>query len=301
MRYEKEKPPLTGEEHITLLESRGLIIEDKERALRYLKTVGYYRLTGYMFHLQSRDGSHTFIDNVTFGNIISHYQFDKQLRGLTLEYLERIEVAFRALLTDTFSVVHGFFWYENEELYSNKDACHKAIQEVSSRFKDQNELFLRKFAAKYENSLPPSNMAMEVLTFGNLSKVYEALSNNTEKQSIAGDFNLVSSHLSSWMRYLTIIRNICAHHTRLWNRRTTANNFQVPSRKGRGFVGSVPETFNRTYYGTAAVIDRLLFSFNPQNRFIEKLVNLLDEYPEAEPWRMGFPVDWRQNAVWLNK
>jgi abortive infection bacteriophage resistance protein len=71
-----EKPPLLPEQHLVLLKERGLIIPDEQRVLNYLKNVGYYRLTGYMFHLQSNDGSHTFHDQISFDHIAHHYQFD---------------------------------------------------------------------------------------------------------------------------------------------------------------------------------------------------------------------------------
>ena len=77
MKY--NKTPLTSEQYLELLKSRGLIVNDEQRALKYLENIGYFRLTGYMFHLQSRDGNHTFLKSVSFEDIIQIYQFDKKL------------------------------------------------------------------------------------------------------------------------------------------------------------------------------------------------------------------------------
>lgn len=87
MKYTKK--PETPEQCCLILKERGIIINDQDRAIKYLRNVGYFRLTGYMFHLQSKDGNHTFIDGTKFEDIIALYQFDKKLRGVISEYLER--------------------------------------------------------------------------------------------------------------------------------------------------------------------------------------------------------------------
>src|SRR5690606_24837614 len=87
-----------------------------------LENVSYYRLSGYMFHLQDKDNSSNFIDNVEFGDIINLYTFDKKLRGIFLEYLERIEVSFRTRVLNTYSVLHGFYWYlDPSNFIDNRD------------------------------------------------------------------------------------------------------------------------------------------------------------------------------------
>ena len=132
MKY--EKPPLSADDHINLLSNRGLSIPDIDKAKRYLANIGYYRLTGYMYHLQERDGSHMFKTNVEFDNIISHYHFDKELRLLISDYLERVEVALRARLIDKFCMAHGFFWYTNEDLYGDQTVYDAVNEEIEDRY-----------------------------------------------------------------------------------------------------------------------------------------------------------------------
>ncbi|MDC8000114.1 Abi family protein [Aequorivita todarodis] len=297
MKYEKQ--PKTVEEHIEVLIKRGLNIPRPARAKIYLRNIGYYRLTGYMYHLQENDGSHEFKAKVSFNDIILHYQFDKKLRALTIEYLERIEVALRARLTDYFAVNYGFFWFNQVDLYDDKDIYRLINTEIAERFENPQELFLKSFKAKYTlESIPPSNMALEVLSLGKLARLYKGLSNNVEKMTIAKDFGLPSSVLSTWFIYLNNVRNICAHHGRLWNRGITADRPTIPTRKQYSFNGNLPNDFNRSFYGVTAMIDRLLLNINPNNRFVENVVNLIDDYASINTRFMGFPDNWRENAAW---
>lgn len=297
MRYTKD--PRTPEQHIELLKERGLSFKDESRAVRCLKNIGYYRLTGYMYHQQSRDGEHNFFEGTEFNDIILHYQFDKKLRGIVSEYLERIEVALRSRLTDCYSLSHGFFWYDQKELYQNLAVYDNIALEIRENFQDPQELFLKAFKSKYvEESIPPSNMAMETLSFGKLARLYGGLKNDEEKQKIAEDFNLPSTVLTSWLIYLANVRNVCAHHSRLWNKRVTADRPTIPSRRKYKFNGSLPQNFNTTSYGVFSLIHRLLQAFNPDNSFIEKIEILIEEYPVIETGKMGFPEDWKTNSTW---
>lgn len=295
MRY--TKTPFTVDQHIQLLKSRGLNILDEERAAKYLSNIGYFRLSGYMYHLQK--DLHQFIEEVTFNDVILYYKFDKELRSLVLEYLERIEIALRAKLNDKYSLNHGFYWYTQYGLYDDKTVYDAINEKVRDRFENPQERFLKSFKNKYTSeSLPPSNMAMEVLTLGKLSRLYKGLSNNEEKAEIAKEFNLPSTILSTWFMSMANVRNICAHHSRLWNRKITAYPPKIPSRKKYQFNGVLPNDFNTTSYGVISMIDRLLNEINSNNTFVDKFVGLIEKYPLVNMRFMGFPEDWKDNPAW---
>jgi len=294
MRY--EKPALSIDQQIELLKGRKLVIKDNARAKKYLSNIGYFRLTGYMFHLQ--DASNNFLEGATFDEVIKLYQFDKKLRAILSEYLERIEVALRAKLTNKYSINHGFFWFTNLELYEDKDIYNSINLEIRDKFEKAQEQFLKSFKNKYpKESMPPSNMALEVLTLGKLCRLYKGLINKDEKLEIAKEFNLPSTILSEWFIYLTNIRNACAHHSRLWNRKFAADRPTIPSREKYKFNGDIPTDFNTTIYGVIALIDRLLASFNPENTFTKKIEELIEQC-SVNPGFMGFPKNWNTNAVW---
>lgn len=296
------KPPFSVNQHIELLKSRGLDIPDEAKAFQHLSNIGYFRFTGYMYHLRDRNTrSHQFIDGISFDDIIGHYQFDKKLRILIFDYMERIEVALRAKLTDKYSLDHGFYWYVNMDLFDDNRIYDSINTEIKVKFKNPQERFLRAFKNKYSSeSVPPSNMAMEILTLGKLSRLYKGLKNNKEKMAIAQDFNLPSTILSSWLVYLTNIRNICAHHSRLWNRTLSADRPVIPTREKYKFKGDLSPDFNTSMYGVIAITDRLLTAINPTNSFIPKVMELLNQHP-IDPLLMGFPEDWKINATWASK
>ncbi|MCP9752924.1 Abi family protein [Ferruginibacter sp. HRS2-29] len=292
------KTPETPEQCCEILKNRGLIINDPDRAIKYLTNVGYFRLTGYMFHLQSNDGKHTFIDGTKFDDIIALYQFDKKLRGIISEYLERIEICLRAKLTDKYSITNGFFWYNDRELFEDAEIFDTINREIKDTFDDPKELFLKRFKSKYvDEDMPPSSMALEILSLGKLARLYKALKNKNGKSEIATEFNLPSSTITSWYIYLANVRNICAHHSRLWNKKVTADRPQFPTREKYKFKGENFEDSNTTLYGIISMIDRLLISFNPKNTFTSKIENLIREY-SINCLLMGFPEDWEKTANW---
>jgi abortive infection bacteriophage resistance protein len=293
------KRPLSIKAQIDLLKNRGLIINNYEEADRYLRTVGYFRLTEFMAHLQSKDGHHKFVEGTEFDDVILIYQFDKKLRYLISEYIEIIEVAMRSLISNEFAYSHGFFWYTDRNLYADQNVHVLITNQVKESFSRASESYLKRFQERYPSEcFPPSTMAMEILTLGKLSKLYSGLKNNIEKQNVASSFNTASHLLSSWIGYVTIIRNICAHHSRLWNRKVPAGRFLIPTREKYRFKGSVPSDFNTTVYGIVSVMSRLLEAINPENTFIQKIHMLVDAYPQIKIGDMGFPGDWKENPAW---
>lgn len=322
MKY--QKLPITISQQIDLLKSRGLKISNEDSAIKYLSTIGYYRLSGYMYHFQLADGSHKFKPDISFNDIIDTYNFDKKLRYLFAAYLEQIEVAMRALLTNSYANTYGFFWYTNPIHYTKipvpgkiKESIakgkirlprkyfdtHQYINKaIDASFAKATELFITKFKSNYGTERrPPANMAMEILSMGKISRMFEALKNAPEKQQIANRFKLPHHLLSSWLIYLTNIRNICAHHARLWNRKTSADRFIIPSKSSLKFNGEIQENFNISLYGSFSVLSRLLNVINPENNLEKNFKQLLSEFPKINITYMGFPADWEQSPAWLWK
>lgn len=295
------KTPYTNHEHLNLLKERGLIIDNDSRALKYLDSIGYYRLSGYMYHLQDKKNDSRFVEGTTFSEIINLYKFDKALRGLVLEYIERIEVCIRSKISNKYSLKFGFFWYLDSSMFADKEVYEIIRKEVSITFVNPQEQFLKSFKSHYgDEPFPPSNMALEILTFGKVSKLYKGLDNIDLKGEISNEFGQATSTLSSWLVYINNVRNICAHHARLWNKKVTADRPIIPNRPKYKFNGSIPKTadFNTTFYCITSIIDRLLKSFNEDNNFTKRLTELIISY-DINTELMGFPEDWKTEAIWL--
>jgi len=298
MNHHYRKQPQSSAALIELLKSRNLLIPDEGRATRYLESIGYYRLSGYMYPLQIPDRSHRFVEGTSFDDVVNAYKFDKRLRAIVMEYMERIEVALRAKLTNYYSSAYGFFWYANESLFTDKTTCAAILREITEDFAQPKELFLKTYKRNYSaEPLPPSQMALETLSLGKLARLYKALAADELKIQIATEFGLAASSLETWIVWLTNVRNVCAHHARLWNRIMSAERPHMPSRKAFKFAVAMPEDANTTMYGAVALMHRLLKSFNPANSFASKVETLIQEY-RIDATLMGFPANWEKTAVW---
>ena len=174
-------------------------------------------------------------------------------------------------------------------------------REIIDLYRHPKEPFIKWFKSKYTSeSIPPSNMALETLSLGKLARLYKALKNKDGKSEIAKEFNLPTSALTSWFIYLANVRNICAHHSRLWNKKVTVDRPIFPSRKVYEFKGINFADSNTTAYGIISMINKLLAAFNPQNNFIKKIEALIIEY-SIDCSLMGFPDKWMETANWKFK
>ena len=140
-------------------------------------------------------------------------------------------------------------------------------------------------------------MALETLSLGELARLFRALLTDQTKRQIATEFQQAPSTLDTWFLWLANVRNVCAHHGRLWNRILSADRPTIPSRKQFKFAVDMPDDANTTMYGAVALINHLLQCFNPGNAFTVKVEALIREY-QVDATKMGFPAEWETTAVW---
>lgn len=294
------KPPLSARDHINLMETRGLLIPDSVSAEHYLRFIGYYRLSGYALTFQkdgNKDGSHAFDGKVEFDRILNLYIFDRKLRLLVIDALERIEVAVRSCISDAMCVKHGAHWYMESKHFNATFDHPRFLQEVKSKiqFDPQTEkspiIFVEHYYKKYSSpDLPPSWMVFELLSFGTVSQVFSRL--NTENQKIiSAIFCLHRKVLASWLHTLSYLRNLCAHHQRLWNRVFTIKPFVA-----NGFESYLNP--NDRLYSQLAVVQILLKKIAADSRWPRKINDLINGYNAFPASKMGFPVDWRSEPLW---
>ena len=162
---------------------------------------------------------------------------------------------------------------------------------------------LRAYTYSYQDNTnpkrPPAWMTFETISMGSLSKIYENLKICPEKKKIARKFGLGHPKvLESWMHSLSVIRNICAHHGRLWNREIPAS-MKFP--KNHDTIWLVNKNF--PHGKMFMVLSSILFLLNiiiPNNHFKTKLNNLLTDYPDISLTQMGFPENWKNEQLWKN-
>lgn len=297
MKY--NKPAISVDDQIQLLKSRGLGINDEALAKSYLSNISYYRLRAYTYPFQDNNNpNHPFTVPVIFEDIISLYVFDRKLRILIFDAIEKIEIAMRTQIIYTWSINHGCHWHLNPALYwdSSKFASH--ITSLQNEISRSNETFIKHYKTKYTQPADPACwMSLEVSSFGLLSLIFLNLKKGTEKNKVARYFGLNDiSLLENWMHCFSNIRNICAHHGRLWNRRFTAH-VKFPKNPTYPFIKN-QKVYNYKLYAALCCIQYILNIINPNNTFKDRLKELMNSCPLKQEKEMGFPNDWRQEQIW---
>ena len=293
------KSPLSISDQIVILKRRGLIISDEKFAEDILMNISYYRLRAYTYPYQDNaNPDHPFIKNVTLENIIEIYSFDRKLRALLFDAIEKIEISIRTQVIYQWSINHGSHWQNNIGLYNNSARANILLQSLKKEIDRESEIFIKHYKAKYTNPTePPSWMSLEVSSFGLLSQLFSLLKKGNEKKLIATIYGLNDiSVMENWVLCLSYVRNICAHHGRLWNRRLTAlakypTNPINPIAPTKGVLPY-------KLYATLIIIRYLLNIINPNNTFNQELISLINTCNLVSEKEMGFIHNWRNEEFW---
>lgn len=309
-----DKPALSPAEQVDKLRARGLRIDDESRVLHHLANVSYYRLSAYTrpFYIPD-DAEHCFQSGVAFEDIFSLYVFDRELRLLLLDAIERLEVALRAQITNTLAEHHGPHGYLDPSVFDTRYRHDWLLNKLDQAVKEREvEAFLAHYRAKYVSAppQPPIWMAVELLTFKEVSFLLSNLRHEADTKRIELHFGWKFPVLKSWFRSLSDLRNLCAHHMRIWNRefgsrpempKKHPQNWPVlPQALSTGSHLHPEQTLNpqRRLYMQLVVIESLLRVVNPGSGWAEQLVRLLDRHPQLSRPHMGFPPDWEKEPFW---
>lgn len=293
------KPVLRVEKQLELLQERGLVVDNEERAKNYLLNISYYRLSAYSLPFQkSEEGNHNFTEGTTFNDILDLYLFDRELRLLVFDLIERLEIALRTQIIYQYSLTHGAWWYEDPALYNKADFFIRNIKKIDEEISRSSEVFIGHYKSKYSSpERPPAWMTIEVISMGLLSKIFRNLKMSGAKKAVAAHFAVPNPYiLESWMHSLTYVRNVCAHHSRLWNRTLTLKP-KLPKKLSRPWVKNQDFSPNKLYAFLSCTL-YLLKVINPNNRFSRQLKALQEAYPRIDFRNMGFPEGWEQEEFW---
>jgi len=286
MKY--DKPPLTFDEQIDRLIERGLNVPNRALAVKTLQTVSYYRFSAYFLPFQKE--SDKFNDGVKFEDILQLYEFDRKLRLIFMDAIEWVEVAFRAHLT--YYLAHqksfgpwGYIDAANfEHHFDHRDWLDKMREDV----RISKEIFVRHFLNKYsEHKDLPLWMVTEVISFNRLSRFYRFLKKEYRNDLAIQFYQLPSQVLASWLESLTYIRNLCAHHSRLWNR-----DLPVAPKIPRG--DKQWESYSKKVFNIIMVFKNMIPQLDRWSKFVGDLSNLIDSNPQINLKAMGFPENWNE-------
>lgn len=296
MRYTKQAISLA--EQIEILRMRGLIIDDETECLKVLKNVSYFRMAGYWRPLEKDKKLHTFKPDSHFHNVVLLYQFDTELKALIFTAIQQIEIAVRTKMIQNIAIKHGAFWFMESSLAKDQVTYTICMSNLRKELKRAYDEFIKEHFQKYdEPEYPPAWKTLEVASIGTLSKLFQNLSDNKIKKRIAHDFNIPTADcLESWLQSLTIVRNACAHHGRLWNAHIPITP-QIACKMRGDWIAhhDFPQT---RIYSFICSIAYWMNAIDDQNTFSGDLKALLAKYPLADTHAMGFHQDWQEEDLW---
>lgn len=326
---EYTKKWLSVENQLRKLESSGVSIPNQDTGIRLLRAVGYYRLTGYLYPFRE---SETRVDDdgrsrvnvlgayragTSIDDAVALIDFDRRLRMLVLEGIERIEVSLRMQIGYTLGRQSPFAHLDAHQFVSaftdpgtDPDtgapvpSRHEALViRTHERQNGSDESFVAHFRQKYDGQMPIWALT-EIMEFGHLSRMYAGLKNSLATE-IAATYGAPSKRImGSWIASLNYVRNVSAHHARLFNRKLVS----APKRPSKGHVPLLDhlkdeESSKQVFglYNVLAVMAYLLRSIDPECGWAGRVVSLLEAFPESDVLTnacLGVPAEWSTLELW---
>lgn len=288
------KPAQTPASLLAKLEAQGLVINDHTQAIRYLTFVGHYRLKGYWFHLID-PATKIFKAGTTFDMIRDRYEFDREIRALILEAVERLEVAVRGAKCNHLSLKYSPHWYLEPRLFKTVrgfGAAHmlSKIRDEVGRSKDKD--FIAAYFRNYDApDLPPSWAMSECVTFGIWSRMFEILADPADRKAIAARFGIQEADVfKSWLHTLAVLRNMAAHHDRFIGRKLGVGPKDYKKR-------ALHFADNKSVYAALTAAHVLLAAIGFNSLFRTRLVQLHTSYGAGMTQELGFPNNWPIGAI----
>lgn len=295
MQFPKDSLPF--EQQVERLIERGLHVEDKETAAAYLSHINYYRLGTYWWSFISNHESHTFKAGSTFSQVLNLYIFDRELRLLLLDAIERIEVSIRTQWAFHLSKKYGSHAHLDKDAFSRKFDHQDFVEKISTEISRTSDKNIKKQNYKYEELTPAIWIVCEVMSFGWLSRSYDAIGRRALRMDIADTYELNETILSSFLHHITSARNICAHHSRLWNRDFTIT-MKLPTNGSPELLQSFSSNTPKQLYNTLVMCVYFMDLICPNHHWKKKLKTLIEDH-SIDVDKMGFPTNWLDRPIWL--
>ena len=292
-----DKPPTTYIKQVEILKQRGMLFSNEANAAFLLEHLNYYRVGAYWLPFEQDHATHRFKAETSFEAVMVLYEFDRNLRLLVMDAIERVEVSVRSHWAYELAHRHGTHAHLESSLAENVHHWQKNLDDLTKEVERSDEVFIQHLQKNYSEDLPPVWAVCEVMSLGLLSRWYKNLKPMSTRKAIAHSFALTQPVLSSWLHHLTMVRNICAHHSRLWNREFIILPMMPQHQPAELIPAFVPKS--RKLYNTLLILCYLVKIISPDSDWRQKLLALLEVRPQALP-HMGFPPDWQTQAIWSN-
>lgn len=285
-----QKQAKSAADLITFLESKGLSIDDKAYAEHCLTYIGFYRLKIYMRPFEDQPAKR-FLHGTTFEQIVQVYDFDRKLRLIALDAIERVEVALRSHFVNVMGMHGGPHFYYEETYFENKNA----VTDLRRLGESGKHLSITHYKEQYDNPYLPAIWCLtEASSFGQLSQRYADLAVRYRKE-IARGFGLHETLCVSWFRSIATFRNTCAHHGRIWNADMKVNTPKISK------VYESDLANNDRCYARLVILKVILNTIDPtaSASWRLNLQDLIAHKPSGVKLdAIGFPVDWETSSLW---
>jgi abortive infection bacteriophage resistance protein len=289
------KPATTHAQQVALLQQRGMVVDDPAAAEFYLQHLNYYRLGAYWLPFEADHATHTFRPGTRFADVLNLYVFDRELRLLVLDAIERVEVSVRSQWAYQMAHRHGPHAHLDAALAFNSYHWQANLNKLTDEVDRSDEVFIKHLKASYSEVLPPIWAVCEVMSLGLLSRWYSNLKPMHTRSAIAVAYGVDQRVLESWLHHLSLVRNTCAHHSRLWNRDFTVTP-KLPHSKPAGLAAQC-QAGSRKLYNALVILLHCMDVIAPQHHWRARLTDLITRHavPVAA---MDFPAGWEQLAIW---
>lgn len=280
------KPFKTYAEQLQILRDRGLRVDDADAALQVLQYHSYYRFSAYRFPFQ--DSKDHFKAGTSFSDIWNLYHFDLGLRQLVSEACKTVEIAIRARWAYCMAEKYGSQAYEKASVFRNAQLHTKLLATLDRELNRSDEVFVTHYRNTYSMQRPPIWGACEVMSFGLLSRFYENIGRDGDKKAIARTFELSINGLKSLLEHTVYLRNLCAHHSRLWNRQFTIT-VALPQSRPTDIVSSLNPAADRKVYNSLILLGHMIDIIEPESDWKSPFARPPRNAEATQPFRNGLP------------
>lgn len=296
--YQYPKQILTIAQQIKSFVDAGMIITSQEDVERALKSVGFYRLRGYSFHLYD-NSTKKYVPGTKFEDILKLYQFDQKLSVLTFSMISKIEVALRVRLVEALLVHGDALILQDSSIFKEKKMYWQNMSAIASEIARSNDVFIKHNFDNHEGEVPVWAV-VEVISFGTLSKIiknlktgtgsaYSILAANYQYTSKKGNLvNPSQKMFASWVQAVSVLRNMCAHNSRIYNRTIHT----APEILNADKV--TPSSAHNGVYQILLAMKYLRSSDEEWTLFVDELDKLIQNNSRViSLTAMNLPIDWK--------
>ena len=289
------KPALSIDKQVEHLLSCGMVLPDIEQTQRDLAHKNYYRIRAYWlpFEIRQPGDDATYLrPDTTWPKIMALYEFDRQLRARLMDAIQRFEISARTGFAYHLALKYGPHAHENPDIFFNPDTHQLLLAKLRKDYHESPEVFAEHHRNKYPDlQTPPIWASCELMTLGQLSRWYSALQSTADQRLIAKPYGVHESILRSFLHHLTVVRNICAHHGRMWNR-VLVVTMKIPSDPKLAVLFNPAQ--QPRIYNTLVMLSLLQCAIDPACTWAKELKLFIEANPNIYLPAMGFPVDWRE-------